>query len=322
MKWLICWLLTLAMPFSAFAGNTLYVAVVGNDIDANTFYLDTEYQQFLYDQQYAAAPVCWRTFPPITPQTRVGGAGCEQFRSDGPLDQPEICDTNGEVTETGDFLFFGVPNVRIRRQNAGYYQWFIRLPLAPSGEINLCIRCGIICPNAFDFFGFESVITFPAETGERWGPGLCAPDSVSPGWNPVLASSLPRITAWAFPGPYALESFPPFNLTAYKNPSDYGLTSINIMLRRRTLSSMYNSESLQVLDGSSNSRILLKSCLDECIVVKRPVAGQLNALGQMEQELHEGDLIEVRMEIPSNNTVDIYCNSQSVKLTGKAGHYF
>ena len=79
---------------------------------------------------------------------------------------------------------------------------------------------------------------------------------------------------------------------------------------------MTNSLALQALDGSVNARILLKACMDKTIVTKIPVTGQVNALGQTESDLEAGDLIYVRMDIPITNKVDIYCNSQSLRVAG------
>jgi len=113
----------------------------------------------------------------------------------------------------------------------------------------------------------------------------------------------------AYPGPYSV-GFTPFHLTAYKNPGSYALS------KATAADSMVNSQSLNVLDGSTNARILLKSCMDKPIVAKIPVTGQLNALGEVENDLEAGDIIYVRMDIPGNNTVDVYCNSQSLKISG------
>ena len=79
---------------------------------------------------------------------------------------------------------------------------------------------------------------------------------------------------------------------------------------------MSNSASLYVLDGSTNARILLKSCMDKTVVAKIPVTGQRNVMGEFEHDLEAGDLIYVRMYIPNTNTVDIYCNSQSLRVSG------
>jgi hypothetical protein len=311
MKWLIGCLLALVMVSAAFAGEDPYIGIVGNDIEFNSFYFSQKHQQFLFDQLDIDVPVCDGSFPPVVPQTRVGGTGCEQFRSNKPINQPEICDVGGTVIDffKGDFEYFGNPNAVITKQNAGYYDWFIRLPKKPSGEINICIQCGILKPNTFTpFTGFWAVEECAAETGERIGTGWCTQDQVEPPVNPIVHGALPRITAIAYPGPYSL-GFAPFNLTAYKNPSNYALTV-------DTNKAMENSPSLQILDGSVNARILLKSCMDKCVVAKIPVTEQVNAAGQTESDLEQGDLIYVKMYVPINNTVDIYCHAQSARIAG------
>jgi len=126
--------------------------------------------------------------------------------------------------------------------------------------------------------------------------------------NPIVHTALPKITAIAYPGPYSL-GFAPFFLTAYKNPSNYALTV-------DTAKAMTNNSSLQTLNGSVNARVLLKSCMDKCVVAKIPVTGQVNAAGQTESDLEQGDIIQVRMDVPIGNTVDIYCHVQSAKIAG------
>jgi len=309
------------MVSAAFAGEDPYIGIVGNDIDFNSFYFSQKHQQFLFDQEEIDVPVCWGSFPPTNPQTRVGDFGCEQFRSNKPINQPEICDVGGFVIDffKGDFEYFGNPNAVITKQNAGYFEWWIRLPKKPSGEINICIQCGILKPNTFTpFTGFLAVEECAAETGERIGTGWCTQDQVAPGVNPIANAALPRITAIAYPGPSAPVDFTPFHLTAYKNPSNYNLTT-NIVtneLPTNTHCAMTNSQSLQVLDGSVNARVLLKSCMDKCVVAKIPVTDQYNVLGETEYDLEAGDLIYVKMAVPINNTVDIYCHAQSAKIAG------
>ncbi len=310
MKWLIGCLLALAMVSAAFAGEDPYIGIVGNDINYNPFYFSQKLQQFLYDQDIFSVPVCFGSFPPTTPQTRVGGAGCEQFLSNSPMNQPEICDTTGVVNDVGDFSFFGEPNAVVRKDNAGYYEWYVRLPKKPSGEINLVFQCGVLKPNSFAFEEFNSVNLCAAETGERVGPGLCTRNQVDPNVNPIIEGSLPRITAAAYPGPYSL-GFAPFYLTAYKNPGNYNLT-----IGTNGTTHMTNSTSLQILDGSTEARIMLKSCMDKTVIVKIPVTDQINAAGQVESDLEAGDLIWVRMYVPITNTVDLYCNSQSLRVAG------
>ena len=145
------------------------------------------------------------------------------------------------------------------------------------------IQCGVVKPNAFAVYDFDSVRLCAAETGERIGAGMCVRQEVDPGVSPVNNTALPKITAIAYPGPY--NDFTPFNLTAFKNPSAYTLTFDAIT------QAMSNNGNSQVLDGSSNTRILLKTCMDKTIVTKLPVTGQINALGQAETDLEAGDLI-------------------------------
>ena len=154
-------------------GESPYIGIVGNDIAFNPFYFSQKHQQFLYDQDFFDVPVCFGSFPPVTTQTRVGGSGCEQFRSNTPMNQPEICDTTGVVNGVGDFSFYGEPNAVIRKDNAGYYEWYIRLPKKPNGQINLVFQCGVLKPNTFAFEEFNAVELCAAETGERIGTGFC-----------------------------------------------------------------------------------------------------------------------------------------------------
>jgi hypothetical protein len=56
--------------------------------------------------------------------------------------------------------------------------------------------------------------------------------------------------------------------------------------------------------------------MDKAVVVKIPVTGQVNALGQTENDLEQGDIIFVQMNVPRKNTVDVYCHQQSLRLQG------
>jgi len=329
MKWLIGCLLALVLVSAAFAGEDPYIAIVGNDIDFNPFYFSQKHQQFMFDQTIFDVDVCFGSWPPIVSQTRVCGAdpctdGCEQFRANKPINQPEICDVNGNVVDfgKGEFEYFGEPNAVVTKQNAGWFEWWIRLPKKPSGEINICIQCGVLKPNTFTpFTGFLAVEECAAETGERIGTGFCTNDQKDPNENPIVASGLPKLEVIAYPGPYAPVWFDPFHLTAFKNPSNYSLSTTwyrpdgadaSIPLKEK----LDNSDSLQILDGTSWSRILLKSCMDKCVVAKIPVTDQWNYLGESEFDLEAGDLIQIRMTVPIYNTVDIYCNAQSASLRG------
>jgi hypothetical protein len=60
-----------------------------------------------------------------------------------------------------------------------------------------------------------------------------------------IPAALPMITATATPGPYAPVNFAPFHLTAFRNPSDYGLADTNGY-------PLPNDSSKQVLDGTGS----------------------------------------------------------------------
>ena len=303
MKWLCALLAVLFMVAPAMAGEDPYIAIVGNDITANTFYFSPKYTQFLYDQTYISVPVC---------VTKTGvPERCEIFKAKTSINQPEVCDYAG-LPDVGPFVppftTRGLPNAKTPAGNSGWYDWWIRLPKKPDGEINIVIQCGVVKPNAFAVYGYDAVALCAAETGERVGVGVCVRQEVDPGVNPLITAALPKLTAIAYPGPY--NDFTPFNLTAFKNPSSYTLTFDAVT------SAMSNNTSSQVLDGSSNARILLKTCMDKTVVTKLPVTGQLNALGQTETDLEAADMIYVRLDVPRQNTVDVYCHAQSARLAG------
>lgn len=317
-KWLIGSLLALMMVTPALAGEDPYIALVGNDYLSNPFYLSPKYQQFTFDQELFSVPVCTdldKEKIKVTSSTRVGAAGCEMFRSQTPINQPEICDTQGIVNGVGDFTFFGEPNAVVRANNSGYFEWYVRVPKKPDGEINLCIQCGVLKANAFAFNGFDSVELCAAETGERVGPNCTRLEvPFDSDYSPIIASALPKITAEALPGIYAGEEWgtqASFKLTAWKNPGDYTYTAPVLA----------NSATLQILDGSTSARILLKSCMDKCVVAKLPVEGVTNAAGELEHDLEMADIIHVKLAIPRTSGAvsggtDIYCHSQSLKVMG------
>jgi len=346
MKWLITCLLVLVMASVVYAGEDPYIAIVGNDCaqsednpacDANPFYFSPKYLQFMLDQSNdnLAIPVCdGSTFPAKGPNTRVWGGepgdkGCESFEANKPINQPEICDTTGFLTNglpsdfaKGNFTFVGEKNAVVTKQNAGWFKWFIRLPKKPSGELNICIQCGVLKPNTFTPFTlFNAIEECAAETGERIGTGWCTHDQVAANRNPIKNSALPQLTVKAYPGPFNPVDFDPFYLTAYKNPGAYCLDLTEIPTAglgpdEKADKKMDNTASLQILDGSTDARILLKACMDKCVVAKIPVTGQVNYAGQPESDLEADDLIEVDLYIPIYNTVDIYCHSQSAKIMG------
>jgi len=305
MKWLFVLLAVCFMVAPAMAGEDPYISIVGPDYLGNPFYFSPKHFQFMYNENADPffIPVTFGSFPPVNQYTRVGGAGQEMFRSQTFNGSVEVCDATPEAR--------GLKSAKTPAGNSGFYEWYIRVPKKPDGEINIVIQCGVVKPNAVAVYEYEAIELCAAETGERIGAGTCVRQEVDPGVSPVIQAALPKITAIAYPGPYNI-AFTPFHLTAFKNPGSYSLTFDAVT------GAMSNSVSSQVLDGGSNARILLKACMDKTVVNKLPVTGQLNALGETETDLEPGDMIYVRMDVPRQNTVDIYCSAQSVRLAGIA----
>jgi len=247
MKWMIACLLALFLVTPALAGEDPYIGIVGNDADFNPFYWSPKHTNFLFDEAAVLG------LPPTTLERFV-------FLN-GPVSKPEFCDPLG----TG----LGNPNGKVGAGNKGYFQWVIRLPKKPTGEINICLECAVLKPNT-DVFGPAAIELCAAETGERLGFGFCTRNfEPFAGADPIVPAALPTLTAIAFPGPFNF--FPPFYLTAYKNPGSYKLPfwSLNGQLK--------SGGDSQTIDGSVNARILLKACMDKCVIVKIPTDGQVNA---------------------------------------------
>lgn len=303
MKWLLVCLAVCFMVAPAMAGEDPYISIVGPDYLGNPFYFSPKHFQFMYNENADPffIPVTFGTFPPVNQYTRVGGAGQEMFRSQTLNSAVEVCDATPQAR--------GLKSAKTPAGNSGFYEWYIRVPKKPDGEINIVLQCGVVKPNAVAVYHNDAIELCAAETGERIGAGTCVRQEVDPGVSPVISTALPKITAIAYPGPFNV-AFSPFHLTAFKNPSAYTLTFDAVT------AAMSNTGNAQVLDGSSNARILLKACMDKTVITKLPVTGQINALGETENDLEAGDLIYVRVDVPRQNTVDIYCHAQSVRVAG------
>ncbi|MCG6534717.1 MAG: type VI secretion system baseplate subunit TssG, partial [Syntrophales bacterium LBB04] len=153
MKWLFVCLAVFFMVAPAMAGEDPYIATVGDDYligQQFSFYFSPKYQQFMYNQAAFAVPVCviGATIPAANGYLRFPPSpvsGCESFFSQTPTIQAEVCDLSG--TGTGpqgalppfyyeDFLEARGANAKTPAGNSGWYEWWIRLPKKPSGEIN------------------------------------------------------------------------------------------------------------------------------------------------------------------------------------------
>jgi hypothetical protein len=320
MRWFITLMLALVMVTPTFAGEDPYVATVTYLGTANPlsdfngtvrWYVSPKHQQFLLDEvgflggndpatQFAA--MC----APISGTT----AQCEKFTPSEAKNQPEICDGQGIWNGPFNFSDRGLLNAVVRAGNLGKFEWWVRLPKKPSGEINLVLQCGVLKPGGFSFQDnfYSAIEKCAAEAGERTDSN-CTRIEVDPGTNPLITRALPTITAMAYPGLYNY-GFKPFNLTAFRNPGPYAPFSG---------ANMVNGSAAQLLDAvkyPDDTKIVLKACMDKAIITKLPVTGQVNATGDVETDLEYGDMIYVRLDIPRFNSVDIYCNQQSLKVVG------
>jgi hypothetical protein len=206
-----------------------------------------------------------------------------------------------------------VKTAMISKGNSGWYEWVIALPKKPVDELNIEIECGVLKPNTWQFWEYESIEKCAAITGEIVAPGSgCTRVSGSA----LKTSALPRLEVTAHPGCRHPNTFTPFHLTSYRNPSVYSVTRATDPQCPPGIKCLNNSASMQILDGTVGTRIALKACMDKTILVKLPVEGEINELGEEEAALEPGDLIKVRMAIPTANTVDVYCSKYSVTIGG------
>src|SRR4030043_729595 len=307
-------LLAMVFVVPAFAGEEPYKAAVWNDNAIPSFHISPKIHQFTHDNT-AYYEGCTDVLFPPDPRINsdcviFGGAflcpsHCSEsfkYQASG-VDQPEVCCTDftkNELQQCPDNNWWG-QTALISAGNAGGYEWTIAVPKKPEGELNLEMQCGVLKPNSWAFFEYDSINVCAAVTGEPVGPNCTRVTGA-----PLITSGLPRLEVIAHPG--CNNDFTPFHMTAYKNPGQYAVSSANGHLT--------NSNSLQVLDGTVGSRIALQACLEKTILVKWPKAGQVNVLGEAEAALEAGDLIKVRMKVPAGNTVDLYCGKYSVTIGG------
>ena len=284
-KMFLAGMLVICMVSVALAED--YIAVVGNDSKAKSFYFSVQDLLNMHDQeQEGVPPVCdpESLFPDAynMPYHPSYGAGCEQFRSNSPVIQPEVCDDTGTwygVGSNPQFEDQGNKNARVSYSSAGWYEWYVRLPVQPTEDFSLVLRCGVLIGGGFSFFHYDSVHTCDAYTGADLDESGIIPGS-------MIVATLPKITAKAYPSPNS--TFAPFILTA------------------RSINGWPN----QLLNGSPRTRIVLDACTDTEIVVAMPTAGKT---------LTAGDLIYVRMDVPRHvkKYTDLYCHEQSLKVMGE-----
>ncbi len=165
--------------------------------------------------------------------------------------------------------------------NSAEFTWQIVLQLKPDTDLDINIRDCVLKMNSQTPFGegpFEGAI----QTGRYMMP-----------WGQVfwLIDSNPRITVKALPGRYHTAGFPceGFTLTARTTPA-----LANVLLNQM----LYTS----------------KGMWEESIVVVMPETGVVNAAGETEYRLKQGDKINIQVQVPGTNTADIYYGKDNVAI--------
>jgi hypothetical protein len=325
-------LLAMVFVVPAFAGEEPYKAAVWKDSAIPDFHISPKEKQFTHyewDTDYYSG--CTDIL--FAPNSRINSDDCKPFGSAfecpsqckeyfdpvmvSAINAPEVCcsyprykqdqDDSVELQEQfrqwcPDKEEWG-KTAMVRANNPGLYEWVIALPKKPEGELNLQIQCGVLKPNSIAIEGWDAINVCAAVTGEQVGPN-CTRLS-----NTYLSqNTLPKLEVIAHPGCLHANTFAPFHLTAYRAPSTY-----NVLYGGG--GRLLNAQGLQVLNGKAEARVALKACMPESVMVKWPVDGEKNALGETETALEAGDLIKVRMIVPPG-TVNLYCGKYSVTIGG------
>jgi len=236
--------------------------------------------------------------------------GCDAqnfFASNNPVQFGQVIDYN--VGPNGPINEFSVfPGVEFFRNTAGQlfpdpcfpgyfsaltdawneavYEWLIVLQMKPESDINVNIYDCVLKHNTFDVWdGAEQTGRYRAP----WGQLFFVPTA-----NPIM-------TVKAFPGPFATPGFPTAGIT----------------LDARVLPGLDLVPMFEQLYTS-------KALWSEGLVMALPQTGNTNASGQAEFNLKQGDRISVKVEIPGNNTVDLFYGQDNVilKYIGIVGTWF
>lgn len=190
-----------------------------------------------------------------------------------------------DVMDLSGFWFKGLESALTDAWNQGIYTWKIVLQMKPETDINVNIYDCVLKHNEFDLWEAAD------QTGRYrapWGELVFVPTA-----NPIM-------TVKAFPGPFATPGFvDPLILDARTLP---GLTLVAMDQQ------LYTS----------------KAHWEEGLVMALPKTGETNTSGQTEFNLKQGDLIEVKVEIPPTNTVDLFYGPDNVllKYVGVIGTWY
>jgi hypothetical protein len=159
--------------------------------------------------------------------------------------------------------------------NQSIYRWRITLQMKPESDINVNIRDCVFKENQTNLWFYAD------QTGYYRAP-----------WGQLIfvQSANPSIYVYAIPGPFATPGF-----------------TTPVILDARTLPGLNLVPLFNVLYTS-------KAVFEEGLVAALPFTGTTNASGQPVFDIHQGDMIDVTIAIPINNTVDIRYGADNVFL--------
>ena len=190
--------------------------------------------------------------------------------------------TNTAAGLTPDPCFSSTGNVYLSALAGAWtqaeFQWKIVLQMKPASDMSLHIVGCVLSA------GESDVWKHARQTGLYSAP-----------WAPrtpiFVPQANPRIRIRALPGPFAMTGFPQegFYLDARKAP---GL------------------ETSPLLAGA----LTLQSMVEGTIILALPKTGYTSALGQTMYEMNRGDVLEIIIETPYNNTADVRFGRDNVFL--------
>lgn len=214
-------------------------------------------------------------FQSVFPKGRY--ANYEEFYTSAGQLFPDPCwgFENDQVRDLDGFYFQGLESAMTDAWNQGIYTWRIVLQMKPETDLNVNIYDCVLKHNSFDIWeGADQTGRYRAP----WGELVFVPTA-----NPIM-------TVKAYPGPYATPGFvSPITMDARTLP---GLTLVAMDEQ------LYTS----------------KAHWEEGMVLALPKTGETNTSGQTEYNLKQGDVIEVVVAIPYNNTVDLFYGADNVLL--------
>jgi hypothetical protein len=159
--------------------------------------------------------------------------------------------------------------------NTNTYEWYIVLQMKPESDIDLNIVDCVLKDNNLDIWEFAQ------QTGRF---------RAANGALKFTRSANPSVTVEAWPGPYSVVGFcAPFTMDARRTP-----TLANTAMDGK----LYTSKALW----------------EESIVLVLPESGKTNGSSQAMYDLHMGDMIKVKIDIPGNSTCFIRYGSDNVVL--------